>query len=166
MNQGTKAQIMPKKVISSLKSSTDVGAMVQHVAKNQILNHDKEVALGITIDTERFFWLTPFSKQELEQWWIAQVSFLQMSDDLKILYQACSEPVQTKFRTEEIPGIYIFADDDILWDLFNLMSDSGRHYKFTLCCDTDSFLKAPDGRVILHAGSEGAPVLNAGKQRR
>lgn len=94
----------------------------------------------------------PFTASELEAWWRAQTSFEFEGEDELLLAEIFGEPPRTHFRTEPIPGEKLWATSRTSWKLWEELSDSGRLCKARLCFDSDSYLKMPDGRVVLHQG--------------
>ena len=119
--------------------------------RERISTHAGCVVLGYTDDCRAYFWLVPFTATALEEWWRQQETFEQGNEVTRVLADIFAEPLK-KFRTEEIPGEMLWAEDDASNQLWDEMSDSATHYKARLCCDSDSYLKAPDGRSIFHRG--------------
>lgn len=115
--------------------------------------HRGEIVLRI-VDSGRKeqFWLVPFSASQLEEWWRGQESFDSNPDGVfDEFYQLFGE-TPPPHRQNEFPGIFIDAEYPEGGDLWVTMADSKEHYLCELCCDSDSYLKRPDGTRIHHRG--------------
>ena len=112
-------------------------------------------------DADQYFWLVPMTGWELEAWWETQQNFEQdPNGDVRRLYQVLGEipPEEHKLG---FPGEFLPAEEFDELKLWDDLAEDGCHYRCQLCCNTDSYLKRPDGGLIRHAGyvapQEGPP---------
>ena len=87
---------------------------------------------------------------ELEAWWRSQETFDSNPDGIwDPLFLAFGEtPPPHRYRMD-LPGQYLAAESDEEVDLWMSMVCDGLHYLCGICCDTDSYLKRPDGGMLL-----------------
>lgn len=121
-----------------------------------IERHQGQVILrNVDCGRELDFWFVPFSATELESWWLSQKTFFaNPNGDLDFLYEMFGE-IPPPHSQIEIPGRFLTAKNSAQWNLWRELARSTRHYVCELCCDTDSYLKRPDGVYLYHAGFEG-----------
>ncbi|MFY8217044.1 MAG: hypothetical protein ACOVMP_10650 [Chthoniobacterales bacterium] len=99
------------------------------------------------------FWLTGMTPAELEAWWLSQKSFawpLTPMDIVltKIFAEGMPHLSAPVFRGPA-PGVFIWVSGPLLWNFYSLSSDPGRYHGH-LCCDSDSYLRRPDGTYVGH----------------
>lgn len=126
--------------------------------KEQVLNHKGMVVLrDIDWGREFQFWLLDMQPKEFEEWWGQQESFdtfLGTPTDL-LIYEVLGETPPPIRKPGPLPGRRLSIQTDEDMDLWMRMSETKAHYFCQLCCDCDSYLKAPDGRTIHHKGYRG-----------
>ncbi|MFM8364337.1 MAG: hypothetical protein ACKOAS_04225 [Verrucomicrobiota bacterium] len=130
--------------------------------RQSIEAHQGQVVLQ-NVDCGRVlkFWFVPFSEAELENWWISQPTFCSNPEgELDSLYKMFGEIPPPRSQIE-IPGIFLTAKNAQEWNLWRELLQSSRYYSCELCCDTDSFLKKPDGSFLYHSGFEGIKRTNS-----
>jgi acetoin utilization deacetylase AcuC-like enzyme len=99
------------------------------------------------------FWLTGMTPAELESWWLSQKSFAWPLTPMDIILTETfgegmpdlSAPV---FRGP-VSGEFIWASGPLLWKFYREASGSD-WYRGHICCDSDSYLKRPDGTYVGH----------------
>lgn len=105
------------------------------------------------------FWLTPFSAEALESWWLAVETFEspEQYELTKTMAEALKEepPPPKTALPPQIPGHFLSPETDPEWELWWKMEDSHDFYFAHFCCDSDSFLRRPDGTRLYHPGFEG-----------
>lgn len=100
------------------------------------------------------FWLVTFTPAELEKWWTSQTTFDPDPDgEFDTVYAMFGETAPLHGDRVIPPGKFlsVVTEDDL--DLWVEMSETNEFYFCVICCDSDSFLKRPDGTRILHKGS-------------
>lgn len=110
------------------------------------------VLRDIDYSSECGFWLVPMRGSEFEQWWRSQPTFSSNPDGaLDGLYAVFNEtpPPHSKLN---LPGELLVAETQDEVDLWVKMAEAKDHYFCNLCCDEDSYLRQPDGKIIRHAG--------------
>lgn len=126
-----------------------------HRLVGQVKNHPGLVVLRESVDsTSQQFWLLDMTPDEFENWWRSQESFYLPTHEIDfILAREFGEPPPAHRPPMRLPGVFIDADNyhetAILW---TTLHDSHQHYFCNLCCNDDSVLCSPDGRIILHKG--------------
>lgn len=116
------------------------------------VHHGEVVLRNVDCGRELDFWFVPFSAAELENWWISQPTFFSNPEgELDLLYKMFGEipPPRSEIK---IPGIFLTAKNAEEWNLWSELLNSSLHYTCELCCDSDSYLKKPDGSLLYHAG--------------
>jgi hypothetical protein len=118
-----------------------------------IATHPGEIVLRyVDSGRECQFWLFPGGADSLEEWWRSQESFdSNPNGEFDELYRLLGKEPPPR-RTLVLPGIFIDADYPEGTDLWESMSQKRKHYFCELCCDTDSYLRRPDGTRIHHRG--------------
>ena len=101
----------------------------------------------------RQFWLTPFTSQELEEWWTSQESFnSDPSEDLILLCELLGETPPPHRDPLVIPGTFLTAETEEQTQLWVEMDETNAFYFCRLCGDEKSILKRPDGTRLFHKG--------------
>ena len=100
------------------------------------------------------FWFAPFSACELEKWWLERDTFdfnpNGVWDSVCKLFGVTPPP----HRSFDVPGLFSYGD----WELYRLwkrLRKLKRYYGGKICCDSDSYLKRPNGECIFHLGFKG-----------
>ena len=103
------------------------------------------------------FWLLDMAPREFETWWEQQESFEEFRGTPGELafYEACGTPPPPIRKRSPLPGKRLNIETDEDMDLWMSLSETHSHYFCQLCCDCDSYLKAPEGRMIHHKGYRG-----------
>lgn len=123
----------------------------------KVLGHAGVVVLFLDDESDYHqFWLVPMNAAELEKWWTDLDSFDSNPNGIKDdLYKVFGETPPPHKDPPVIPGVFVDAvssDEDALWQS---MFHDGQHYSCAMCCDSDSYLRRPDGSLIHHKGYRG-----------
>lgn len=101
---------------------------------DELLIQRAKAEFSVMVDEEQgrasYVWFPPVCKDEFESWWIALPTL--------------------KGPTSGIGGEWVKVDGHS--PAFTLLWHSLEHYCAEICCDQDSNLQTPDGRVLIHAG--------------
>ena len=110
------------------------------------------VVCGNETDMDQYFWLVPMTGWELEAWWRKHQNFERdPHGDIRRLYQVLGG-LPPEERKEGFPGDFLSVDEFDEVDLWDELAGDGCHYRCQLGCNTDSYLRRPDGEIIRHAG--------------
>ncbi len=124
----------------------------------QVLNHCGMVVLrDIDWGYACQFWLLDMKPKEFEAWWEQQESFEEFHGtpgELAFYEAIGTKPPPVRMRPS-LPGKRLGVDSEEDMELWMGMSETNKHYFCMLCCDSDSYLKTPDGRMIHHKGYHG-----------
>ena len=118
-------------------------------------HHGTVVLLKCDPPEDGQFWFAPFSKEELESWWMKHESFDVYNENTDMIYRIFGQtpPAHRKF---DVPGLFVGFDNN--WDLQRAwlrLRKRREFYTGKICCDFDSYLERPDGRRIFHPGFRG-----------
>lgn len=103
-------------------------------------------------DMDQYFWLVPMTGWELEEWWKNQLNFERdTKGDIRHLYQVLGGMLPEE-RKDGFPGNFLTTDEFEELALWEELAGDGCHYRCQLRCNSDSYLKRPDGEIIRHAG--------------
>ena len=100
------------------------------------------------------FWLVPMTGKELETWWLSQETFESNPEgsDVDMLYKWFLNKTPPPYSKIDIPGELLVAESEEDNDLWVRMAANHNHYFCNICCNDDSYLKRPDGKILHHKG--------------
>ena len=106
---------------------------------------------GFNDNTPGQFWLLDMTGPELEAWWAERESFWwAVTEEIQEFYRICGDEPEPLRAPMVLPGRFLSDDSEEHLEFWCSLSASHRHYYCQICCENDSFLKTPDGRLILH----------------
>jgi hypothetical protein len=135
---------------------------------DKVLKHGTGLVVLRDVDygRQQCFWLTPFTQEQLESWWQRQKRFeCNPNGAYDLLYEVSGVKPPPHTDALEFPGQMIDATTHEAIRLWVDMSNADRYYVCNLCCETDSYLRRPDGIYIYHEGFIGEPMPNHAIQR-
>ena len=129
--------------------------MTQGTVASAISAYREGLVVLRDLETECGFWFVPMPPEDLEALWLAQESFDQNPDGSLDLFYTTINQVPPPHTTLILPGHLVIAESQEDVDLWRLMAKEKKYYMCFICCDADSYLKRPDGTILLSRCSPG-----------